>query len=231
MSTFRNTLLIIKMENMTKLMLIACALRTLFSTSYADAPPMPTEEPSFTGFIDLVTIDAHTSGIHNGIPAFFKDEIFNLTVNIHLNETWLDIAGEAELTVNITIPNENHVVGEVCSNTLIGGTEFDCTTSTEIRYNYYFNLYEFDIFFEIADNVHVEPGYPVIHPLDHGSVSIDFGNVFLRPLMTTTMSPTASYTSGIPWTENFTLPVYMDLILLSSSIEYLMGAKYGSIKI
>ena len=197
-STLRNISLIIKMKNVTKLLWIAYTLCALFCTSYADVFPMTTEEPTFTGFVDFVSIDADTSGMYNGMPAYFKDELFNLTVYIHLNETWLDIAGEAELTVNITIPNENHVIGEVCPNTLIGGTEFDCTTSTEISYDYYFNLYAFDIITEIADNVHVEPGYQVIHPLEHGSVSIDFGNIFLRSLMTTTMSPSASYTSGIP---------------------------------
>ena len=156
-------------------------------------------DPYFSGFVDIVTIDAETSGMHNSMPAYFKDERFNLTIYIHLNESWIDFYGQTHLMVNVTIPNENHVEGETCQGTLIGGMDFDCTTSTERIYDYYFLVephYVIPYITEIADNIHVDYGYPRFLPLDHGSVSIDFGNVSLLPWMTTTMGPDAFYTSG-----------------------------------
>ena len=164
--------------------------------SNADVVPVTIPFDIYTGFIDTLSIDAEAPGIHNGLPAYYKQEFFNLTVYMHLNETWTDFGGAEHLTLYVKIPNENHVIGQTCEGELFDGQTFDCTTSADRVYDYYFNVEPSEISINISDNIFVDSGYPVIDPLDDGHLKIDFGPVYLLPVMTTTPSALDTYNSG-----------------------------------
>ena len=148
---------------------------------------------NYSGFVDFVTIDAGASGTLNGMPACYKDEPFNLSVYLHLNETW-SRGVAAHLTLYVNIPNDNHQRGRECHE-LTDGVEFDCTTYADIIEDHYFNIDENLVSTYIADNIHVDHD-PIIHPVANGHLEIDFGLVYLLPVITTTPSAMDLYTSG-----------------------------------
>ena len=105
------------------------------------------------------------------MPAYYKDEPFNLSVYLHLNETWLDSGVAAYLMLYVNIPNDNHERGRECEGELTDGVEFNCTTYTDLVNDHYFEIDENLVSADIADNIHVDYGYPIIHPVADGYLS------------------------------------------------------------
>ncbi len=130
------------------------------------------------GFIEYVNISAETPTYVSGTPGFYKQEEFNLIVDIYLNMSWaFDWPWNMPVLLYVEIPSYSYVEGYGCDYYLYNGTGIDCGYSSTRIYDYYFDVSGSDIEFFFGENITYVAGDLSYNGISGGYAVIDLGEI------------------------------------------------------